>query len=89
MDERSRLLRLQRRYWHRAVAATVSLLLIWCLVTFVTSYFSAWLNQWHFLGLPLGYFLGAQGVLFIYLLLIGGYAVWMNYLDRQFGVEEQ
>lgn len=89
MDERNRLLQQQRRYWHRAVAVTLSLLLIWFLVTFVASYFSEWLNQWSLLGLPLGYVVSAQGVLFIYLLLIGAYALWMNRLDRQFGVEEQ
>lgn len=89
MDERSRLLTRQRQYWRRAVSVTLFLLLIWFFVTFVVTYFSEWLNQWTFLGLPLGYFLGAQGVLFIYLLLIAAYALWMNRLDRHYGVEEQ
>lgn len=79
----------QRRYWRKTMAVTITLLLIWFLVTFVTSYFSQWLNQWSFLGLPLGYFISAQGVLLIYPLLIAAYALWMNRLDRQFGVEEQ
>jgi putative solute:sodium symporter small subunit len=81
--------RQQRRYWRKTMAVTLGLLLIWFVVTFVTSYFSQWLNQWSFLGLPLGYFISAQGVLLIYLVLIGAYALWMNRLDRQFGVEEQ
>ncbi len=81
--------RQQRRYWRKTMAVTLILLLIWFVVTFVTSYFSQWLNQWSFLGLPLGYFLSAQGVLLIYPLLIAAYALWMNRLDREFGVEEQ
>ena len=40
-------------------------------------------------GLPVGYFIGAQGALLVYLLLIGFYAHWMNGLDRRFGVDEQ
>ncbi|MBU3657334.1 MAG: DUF4212 domain-containing protein [Rhodocyclaceae bacterium] len=85
----SEIIQQQRAYWRKTMAVTLSLLLIWFLVTFVASYFSQWLNQWTFLGLPLGYFIGAQGVLFIYPMLIGVYALWMNRLDRQFGVEEQ
>ena len=81
--------RQQRRYWRKTMAITLILLLLWFVVTFVTSYFSQWLNQWSFLGLPLGYFLSAQGVLLIYPLLIAAYALWMNRLDREFGVEEQ
>lgn len=79
----------QRRYWRKTLVVTLTLLLIWFLVTFVVSYFSQWLNQWMFLDLPLGYFMTAQGALLIYLLLIAVYALWMNRLDRQFGVEEQ
>lgn len=79
----------QRRYWLKTMSATVLLLGIWFMVTFVASFVARWLDHWTLLGLPLGYVIGAQGALLVYLLLIGIYARWMNYLDRQFGVDEQ
>ncbi len=79
----------QRRYWLQTLSATLFLLAIWFLVTFVASFAARWLDQWTLLGLPLGYLIGAQGDLVVYLLLISFYAQWMNRLDRQFGVDEQ
>lgn len=89
MDEQSPLRLQQRRYWRKTMALTVLLLLAWFVVTFVTSYYSAALNAYTFMELPLGYFIAAQGSLLVYLVLIGVYALLMNRLDRQFGVDEQ
>lgn len=79
----------QKRYWQKTLGLTGLLLTVWFLVTFVAPFFSAALNQFTFLGLPLGYFIAAQGSLVVYILLIGLYAYLMNRLDRQFGVDEQ
>jgi putative solute:sodium symporter small subunit len=79
----------QTRYWHKTLGWTAVLLLPWFLVTFVAPFFSEQLNQYTVLGLPLGYFMGAQGSLLVYLVLIGLYALIMNRLDRRFGVDEQ
>ena len=79
----------QKRYWQKTLWFTGVLLVVWFLVTFVATFFSAALNQFTFLGLPLGYFMAAQGALIVYIVLIGLYAFLMNRLDRQFGVDEQ
>ncbi|MFM8797905.1 MAG: DUF4212 domain-containing protein [Fluviibacter sp.] len=79
----------QKRYWQKTLWLTGLLLLIWFLVTFVATFFSVALNQLTFLGLPLGYFMAAQGSLIVYIVLIALYAFLMNRLDRQFGVDEQ
>lgn len=79
----------QKRYWQKTLLLTGLLLVVWFLVTFVATFFSAALNQLTFLGLPLGYFMAAQGSLIVYIVLIGLYALLMNRLDRQFGVDEQ
>jgi len=79
----------QKRYWQKTLWLTGSLLAVWFLVTFVAPFFSVALNELTFLGLPLGYFIAAQGSLIIYIVLIGLYAFLMNRLDRQFGVDEQ
>lgn len=88
-DGESPVRQLQRRFWLKTMFATLFLLGIWFVVTFVASYAARGLDQWTLLGLPLGYMIGAQGALIIYLLLIGVYAYWMNRLDREFGVDEQ
>lgn len=79
----------QKRYWQKTLWLTGLLLVVWFLVTFVATFFSATLNQLTFFGLPLGYFMAAQGSLIVYIVLIGLYAFLMNRLDRQFGVDEQ
>ena len=79
----------QKRYWQKTLWLTGTLLVIWFLVSFAAPFFSVFLNEWIFLGLPLGYFIAAQGSLIIYIVLIGLYAYLMNRLDRQFGVDEQ
>lgn len=89
MPDSSSLRLQQKRYWQKTLWLTGALLAVWFLVTFVATFFSAALNKLTFLGLPLGYFIAAQGSLIIYIVLIGLYAFLMNRLDRQFGVDEQ
>ena len=79
----------QKRYWQKTLWLTGLLLAVWFLVTFAAPFFSVALNELTFLGLPLGYFIAAQGSLIIYIVLIGLYAFLMNRLDRRFGVDEQ
>ncbi len=88
-DGDSSVRQLQRRFWLKTMSATLLLLGIWFVVTFVASYAARSLDQWTVLGLPLGYVIAAQGALIVYLLLIAIYAHWMNRLDREFGVDEQ
>jgi putative solute:sodium symporter small subunit len=69
------------RYWRRARALTVLLLLVWGGVTFGATYFAREL-EFVFMGWPFAYWVAAQGALLVYLLLIGVYAWVMNRLDR-------
>lgn len=77
-----------REYWRKNLRVTAFLLLIWFLVSFVASYFARELNSVTFLGFPLGFYMGAQGSLIIYVLIIWCYARYMNRLDREYGVEQ-
>lgn len=76
-------------YWKKTQRLTLLLLLIWVVVTFALSWFAPWLNQWHFLGFPLGFYMAAQGSLFIYLLLIWIYNRRMRQLDAEFGIVDE
>ena len=78
----------QRLYWRRNLLITAILLLIWFVVTFVASYYARELDRISVFGFPLGFYMGAQGALIIYALIIGCYAVYMNRLDREYGASE-
>ena len=76
-----------RRYWRKNLRVTAALLAIWFVVTFVVSYFARELS-FSFFGWPFSFWMGAQGALVVYCLIIGYYAWHMNKLDIEHGVEE-
>ena len=79
----------QREYWQRNLKLTGSLLGIWFVATFVVIWFARELNELIFAGFPLAFYMGAQGSLIIYILIIWFYARRMNALDITFGVDEE
>jgi putative solute:sodium symporter small subunit len=77
-----------REYWNRNLTFTGILLAIWFVVTFVMAYFANELNGFNFFGWPLGFYMGAQGSLIVYVLIIWYYARHMDELDERYGVAE-
>lgn len=75
-------------YWSKNLRITAVLLAIWFVVTFVASFYARDLNSITILGFPLGFYMGAQGSLIIYVLIIWFYARYMNNLDLEYGVHE-
>ena len=78
---------IHRRYWRKNLLVTALLLAIWAVVTFGVSYFARDLN-FSFFGWPFSFWMGAQGALVIYGLIIAFYAWYMNRLDIEHDVEE-
>jgi putative solute:sodium symporter small subunit len=76
-----------REYWHRNLTITAILLFIWFVVTFVVGYYARELS-FNFFGWPFAFWMGAQGALIIYVILIWYYARYMNNLDRAYDVHE-
>ena len=76
-----------REYWSKNLRITGILLFIWFLVTFVLCYFARDLS-FNFFGWPFAFYMGAQGSLIIYVILIWYYARYMNNLDRVYDVHE-
>jgi putative solute:sodium symporter small subunit len=76
-----------RQYWRKNLNITAILLAIWFFVTFVVGYFARDLN-FNFFGWPFSFWVGAQGALVVYVVIIGFYAWYMNKLDIEHGVEE-
>jgi putative solute:sodium symporter small subunit len=78
-----------REYWRKNLQLTAILLAIWFVVTYVVGFFARELNAITFFGWPLGFYMGAQGALIIYVISIFYYAIRMNRLDREYGVAEE
>ncbi len=76
-------------HWKDSVWITKVIMAIWFVVTFVVSFFSATLNNVVIFGFPLGYYMGAQGSLVIFVVLIFWYAKYMNAKDDEYGVGEE
>jgi putative solute:sodium symporter small subunit len=77
-----------RVYWQKNLRITSILLLIWFVVTFVVGYFARELD-FTFFGWPFSFWMGAQGSLVVYCLIIWFYASYMNKLDEEAGVNEE
>lgn len=76
-----------RRYWRKNLVVTALLLLVWFAVTFGVSYFARALS-FTFLGWPFSFWMGAQGALLVYCLIVGFYAWYMNRLDIAHDAED-
>ncbi len=70
------------RHWKRTRVITFTLLCAWFGATFGVGFYARDLEHIRFFGWPLSYYMGAQGSLIIFLLIIGGYALAMRRLDR-------
>ncbi len=82
--------RQKQEYWRYNIKLTTILLTIWFVVTYLISgLWASWLNQFSFLGFPLGYYMAAQGALAIFVIEIAVYARLMNRKDIEFGIREE
>ncbi|MDP2786745.1 MAG: DUF4212 domain-containing protein [Pseudomonadota bacterium] len=77
-----------REYWSRNLRLTAVLLGIWFVATFVVIWFARELNDFVIMGFPFAFYMGAQGSLIIYVIVIWYYARRMNQLDLEYGVHE-
>ncbi|MCB2018895.1 MAG: DUF4212 domain-containing protein [Hydrogenophaga sp.] len=76
-----------RHYWRKNLRLTTVLLFIWFVVTFVVAFFARELS-FSFFGWPFSFWVGAQGALVVYCLIIAFYAWYMNRLDVEHDVNE-
>ena len=77
-----------REYWRRNLRLTATLLGIWFVATFVVIFYARELNAIVLFGFPFAFYMGAQGSLIIYVLVIWFYAHRMNDLDKEYDVDE-
>jgi putative solute:sodium symporter small subunit len=76
-----------QEYWSKTLRLTAVLLALWFIVTYVVGFYARELS-FNFFGWPFAFYMGAQGSLIIYILIIWYYSKTMNKLDQEFGVAE-
>ncbi len=76
-------------YWRANIKILSLLLSIWFIVSFGMGILAVdWLDQFKLGGFPFGFWMAQQGSIIVFLLLILVYRIWMNKLDKKYGVEE-
>lgn len=79
----------RRSYWKKNVQVLIVLLAIWATVSLGFSVLLIeQLNTIEILGFPLGLWFAQQGSVYTFVILILVYALWMDRIDKQFGVFE-
>lgn len=76
-----------REYWSKNLRVTAILMVIWFVVTYLIGYYAREL-AFNFFGWPFAFWVGAQGALAIYVVIIWYYARYMNRLDKEYDVAE-
>lgn len=77
----------QRHYWRKSLSITAVLMAVWFMVTFGIAFFARDLN-FRFFGWPFSFWVGAQGAMVVYALIVGVYAYLMNRLDEAHSLNE-
>lgn len=75
-------------YWRENKTLMSLILLIWFVVSYLAAIFASSLNNIAILGFPLGYYMGAQGSIVVFVILNLIYSKKMNELDKKYGLEE-
>ncbi|GAA1772371.1 MULTISPECIES: DUF4212 domain-containing protein [Streptomonospora] len=79
----------RREYWKKNLRLMVVLLAVWFVVSFGFGILLVEpLNQVVIAGFPLGFWFAQQGSIYVFLLLILVYCLYMDRLDKEYGVYE-
>jgi len=70
-------------YWRKTRRLTLILLAVWFLVTFGAIFFARELDHITLFGWPLSFYMAAQGVMLVYLVIVLIYTVCTNRAERQ------
>jgi len=78
------------QYWKRNLRLMVGLLVVWFAVSFGAGIlFVEQLNEIVIADFPLGFWFAQQGAIYTFVVLILIYALRMDRLDEEFGVDER
>ena len=76
-------------YWQANPRFLAVLLVVWFAVSFGAGIlFADALDQYSFLGFPLGFWFAQQGAIYVFVVLIFVYVIGMNRIDKAHGVSD-
>ena len=79
---------MHKRHWQRNMRLSLGLLVVWASVGLGCGVlFADALNEFTFLGFPLGFWFAQQGAIITFVFLILIYALGMSRLDRRLAAE--
>lgn len=70
-------------YWQSTRRLTLLLGAIWLVMTFCVIFFARDLYGYTVFGWPISFYMAAQGILLIYVAIVGAYAWRMRKLDKR------
>jgi len=76
-------------HWKRTKGLMILHLSIWFIFAFVIHWFAPQLNKMSFIGFPLGFYMGAQGSLIVFVIQLFVFAKQQHAIDREFGMAEE
>ena len=79
----------RRRHWDKTRNLTIVILIIWAIFAFVLPWNAHALNEYKFIGFPLGFYFIAQGSLIAFVLLIVVQNWLQDKIDDEFGMGEE
>ncbi len=75
-------------HWRASLRVMAVLLAVWFVAAFLLGIlFVEPLNEYRLGGFPLGFWFGHQGSIYVFVVLILVFAVWMDRVDRRYGVD--
>jgi len=77
------------RHWSRTRGLTILVLAIWAIFAFILPWNAKALNEFSFLGFPLGYYLIVQGSLVVFVALIFFQNWRQDTIDDEAGVGDE
>lgn len=60
----------RQTHWVKTRSLTITVLVLWFIFSLVVPWYARELNEFTFIGFPLGYYMCVQGSLFVFVLLI-------------------
>ena len=78
----------REQYWARTSRLMWIIMILWFIFSFGIHFFTVQLNEFRFLGFPLGFYMAAQGSLIAFVVLCFWNAYAQNKIDEEFGVAE-
>ncbi|MBU8905910.1 DUF4212 domain-containing protein [Desertibacillus haloalkaliphilus] len=76
-------------YFKARTMIVVICLIIGGLVSFGVVAFAEFFSQFTFMGMPFHYYMGSQGAVVVFVILLFGNAIISDRIDKKFGIDEE